>query len=974
MQRQLLILLLFPFYCFGQNFSDGFQFPLPPDDSTNQVFLPAFEKTPIEEIISITPDGHFQTGNTPIRFWGASMSQGACFPQKSKAPWIAGRLRKMGFNLVRFHNMDNSWSGEEGSIFYESSSTTTVLDFFALDRMHYFISELKSQGIYANIELHSARDFRSGDGVIHHDSIWDGGRAVNMFDERLIELQKQYMLNLLLPINPYTGNNLANEPAAAMFTITNANTLYGYWKSDWLEHFSKGGRIQQRHVDTLHLKWNNFLLEKYGDQTTLENAWNANASVGGLNEQVSDAGFENENSNGDWIMELHDVAEATITPDEDNPYTDNFSGRVDVINSTSTNWHIQFKQTGGTVEEGKKYTVKFAARAEDERQILLVLSRDNAPYNGYASANIQLTEEWQEYSFTFSPNEDNFENLRLGFQFFDQEGRYWFDDVSLTDAEVPGLMPNENILDGNIARMKYSERLDFTAERRQDMTEFYLQLQRNYFNELYDYLRNELGVTAPISGSNSNSGISDIFTQQDMDFMDDQFTWDYVRFPNGWSTSDWYIVNEPMVKSPYWTMANGLFGGLPMKDKPMIVSEFRIPFPNNYAVELMPWMASYGSFHDIDAAIFFEYNNSPDNWNADKVEDYYSIHRHTGHMALSPLLAYAFRNNLIAPAGDKIFIDYPENYINDLAEIDYTSRWGKYLPYDQRRSFEHSIRVGSFDGSGGPDLSILPPSPPEESATTNTGETEIDFTTGILKTSTPQFISVCGFLNESPTDANALKINSANNFGVVSWLSLDGNNLPDSEKSVLAISSRIQNSGMVWDGITSINNNWGGAPTEIQALNLNLELNINAPYIAIYPLDETGKEMTPLYFSPSEPGKFNIQIDQLENPTVWFGVEALETVPTFEISENKNIKVYPNPVGNSFNLNINGVGISNILSMKYSFHTALGQEVYLPTMTTCGGPGGNCTYNFTTGHLEKGIYFLQINLDGKIYSEKIVVE
>ena len=106
---------------------------------------------------------------------------------------------------------------------------------------------------------------------------------------------------------------------------------------------------------------------------------------------------------------------------------------------------------------------------------------------------------------------------------------------------------------------------------------------------------------------------------------------------------------------------------------------------------------------------------------------------------------------------------------------------------------------------------------------------------------------------------------------------------------------------MIWDGITSINNNWGGAPTEIQALNLNLELNINAPYIAIYPLDETGKEMTPLYFSPNEPGKFNVQIDQLENPTVWFGVEALEAVPTFEVSEKKHIKVYPNPVGNSFN-------------------------------------------------------------------------
>lgn len=963
------LLLLAATHIFGQNFTDGFQFYLPPGDSTAQRFLPEFPKITADQPVVATPDGDFEAGGQPIRFWGVNVTQGGCFPQKSKSPWIAARLRKMGFNLVRFLNMDNDWAGDESSIFYENSNTTGVLDFFALDRMHYFFAQLKSQGIYSNIALHSGRNFREGDGILHADSIIDNARAVSMFDREIIERQKQYALQLLTPVNPYTGISLADDPALAMIGIANSNTLYGYWKSDWLEHFTNGGRLQQRHVDTLNLRWNEFLSEKYTDQTALETTWNANATVAGQNEQAQDGGFELGDPTQHWVMELHDVAEATITADTENPFEGDYSGRVDVINVTPTNWHIQFKQTGATVEAGKIYTVTFAARAEDERTIVIVASRNNAPYNGYASQNIELTDEWQEYTFTFTPDEDNLGNLRLGFQFYGQVGSYWFDNFSLTDAEVNGLQPGESLADGNIRRNRYDERFVFTQERFADLVDFYLGLQRNYFNEMSSFLKDSLGVQANVSSNGQWSGISDISTLQDLDFTDVKFNWDYVRFPNGYSTYDWYIPNQAMVKYPYWTMANSLFGGFPIADKPLTISEYYHPFPNRYAAEMMPWMSAYGSFHGADAVMFYHYNYEYDAWTADLVKPYYSIHRHTAHMALSPLHGYAFREGLISPADEVLELDYSPEFLRTAPRFDNEGRWGKWLPYDQRRSFEHAIRVGSFEGSGAPQLDQLPPIPPEDVVTTSTGETYLNFEQGMLTTVTPQFVSVCGFLGENSAVAGPLRITTGNDFGVVSWLSLTENALPDATESVLAISARVQNTGMVWDGTTTVHDDWGTGPTEMQALELSIELNLNSPALALYPLDEMGMEGEPKYFEPIAPGKFSITIDQLEDETVWYGIEALESVPSEEKLAGVSVNISPNPASDKIMVEI---FLEKNAEVSLRILDAHGRAVNA-SQNIENISSNRARHELDVSQLIAGNYFLEIKIGNEIFIETITV-
>ncbi len=963
----LPLIFLISLHAFGQTFDNGFNFYLPPDDSTTQQFLPAFPASQIADFITINADGHFESNGETIRFWGANMIYGACFPEKTKAPFIAARLRKMGFNLVRFHLFDSQWVDEEETIFYTNSNTTQVLNFFALDRLHYFIAQLKEQGIYTNLNLHVARNFKEGDGVLHADSIQQNAKAVSIFDSHLVELQKQFALQLLTPINSYTGLSLAEDPALAMIEITDENTLYGFWKSDMLRHQSEGGLLIQRHVDSLDQKWNEFLQNKYADQAALEAAWNGSASTNGANEQALDVGFENDDPSENWIMELHQTAFASMHADTVDPFEGNLSCRVDVEEVTGTNWHIQFKQVGATIEAGKTYQIKFAAKAESPRQLLIYAGRDNAPWNGYGAAQASLTTDWQEFTFPFSTTEDNDGFVRIGYQFNSNLGSYWIDNVSLTDSEISGTLPGESLDQGNIQRPLYSQRQAFTDERMNDATIFYLSIQKGFFDEMYSFLKDDLGIHAAITGSSSFSGVSDIYTVQDLDYTDEHGNWDYIRYYSPWTADSWEVDNTPMLQSGNWTPLQSVFSGLAMKGKPFTISKYGHSFPNRYHVEMIPWLTAYGAFHDADALIFREYNYSHDNWTKDMVDDYYSFHRNTAIMALSPIYAYAYREGLIAPANNVHEIEYSPDYIHQLHNVDGHGRWGKFVPYDTRLAYTEAIRT-KFGGTGTPDLSQLPP-PAGTVATTSTTETTIDFDQGILKTETPKFVSVCGFIDETSVSAGPMDIISANDFATLAWLSLTDQPLSEADESVIVVSSKLQNSNMTWSGTTSFNSNWGGFPTEMFPMQATLELEVDALYLQVYPLNEIGEKGDPILLLPNASGNFIFEIDQLQDQTVWYGIEALNTNHVSEIDPDIHIKIAPNPASQTafISLEIPGTGDVSIQMVD-----GLGRSIE-----------SICTNKIVNYHLKEeidlngivpGTYFLKCQIDNEVFYKKMIVQ
>ncbi len=97
----------------------------------------------------------FEDGTT-IRFFGTILSGSACFPRKDQATEIAQTLAHFGINLVRFQNIDAPWV--EPNLITSDSSNEINLNSELMDRLDYFLIQLKQQGIYAYFDGLDAMD------------------------------------------------------------------------------------------------------------------------------------------------------------------------------------------------------------------------------------------------------------------------------------------------------------------------------------------------------------------------------------------------------------------------------------------------------------------------------------------------------------------------------------------------------------------------------------------------------------------------------------------------------------------------------------------------------------------------------------------------------------------------------------------------------------------------------------------------
>jgi hypothetical protein len=968
----LFIVLIFSSFSYPQSFSGGFNFFLPPDDTTTQNFLPVFPVNKIKDFISINSEGHFSAGNSQIKFWGGNLVSAGAFPDTSKAGYIAGRLRKMGFNLIRFHHIDNPWGNNS---LFEYQKDTRHLNPLTLQKLEYLIASLKKNGIYINMNLNVSRTFNKADGVPAADSLVEFSKGVTQFDPFLIQLQKEYAAQLLKHINPYTGLALVDDPVMAMVEIANENSLYRIWRDGNLKPLAEGGWLTYYHTAMLDSAWNKYLSDKYTSTNNIAEKWNIGVSHDGGKNQVINPGFENNFSS--WRLELHEGAKADTVIDNVNPYAGNNSAKINVINVTGTDWHLQWKQVGFKLIKDSLYSIIFAARGDRNATITVSVMRDTNPYTYYSGTSFELTPAWAVYSFTFRAPENNSGYGRLTFQ-FTQTGNYWFDEIKLGSPVIEGLLAGESLENNNIKRIGFSDCLQYSDNRVKDMSDFYISLQKNYFNSMKEYLAKTLGVKVPIVGTNWNSGAADLSIQNTMDYIDNHSYYDHPSFPGvPWSSDDWYITNTSMAANTDAGTIPALFAGSATAGKPYTISEYNHPFPNRYQSEAPLFISAYSSFHYADAIMFFEYNSS-ENWDDDKVENYFSINRNNVLMSLMPSCAYAFRNNLVKPANETIELNYSNDFIKLMPKKD-DGTWNFSL-YPQKIALTHAIRNGSFENTDATDFSSLPAEPVNPY---KTDTDEITYNTrGLLTVNTPCFAGITGFLNNFPgTAAGNMSLKSADGFGTVTWLSLTGDSLSSTGKSLITVSSKIQNTNMIWDGNTTIHNNWGSAPTQIAPLTVILKLNIKADSLKLYPLDSKGKEdkNKAVLYLPTGVNTFEVAMNQSVSKTLWYGVEKYGSGTT-SVNEEDILpsdyylgQNYPNPFNPSTNFSFRIPSSAGTTFTTLKIYDVLGKEIATVINSELSPGEYKIPYSTAVSALASGVYYYTLRSGSYSATKKMVV-
>lgn len=221
-------------------------------------------------------NGHlyFEDG-TRARFLGFNIAARSNTPDHALAEKLAARFASLGVNLIRLHAADaplgdgaGNWSScREAPLLDYDSGSTRIFNPEGLDRLDYLIAQLKAKGIYLHIDLMVARQFLPGDGLEYPGGIAACMKRYPMYNERLIELQKEYAEKLLCHVNPYTGLALKDDPAVVVVQMNNEESaIKGNTGAD-------AGPEMQPYKDEVGKRFGAFLLSKYHTREKLAKAW-----------------------------------------------------------------------------------------------------------------------------------------------------------------------------------------------------------------------------------------------------------------------------------------------------------------------------------------------------------------------------------------------------------------------------------------------------------------------------------------------------------------------------------------------------------------------------------------------------------------------------------------------------------------------------------------------------------------------------
>ncbi len=250
--------------------------------------------------VTVASDGVSLVANgQPIRFIGFNFAYGGCIPAKADAPKIAARLAQFGVNLVRLHNFDDkpavAWvdtkgdanaandinhNGHEGILKDPSKPFTgaTDVDAVALDKLDFFIAELRKNFIYVDLNLRVGKDYElvaDDPGTTSvNEAVAGRYKGIDLYYPAHITEQKAYATFLLGHENPHVskpggGNHTyASDPAIAFVETNNEDGFIGSWIGNLVD-----GGLHNLHGAELKKQWNDWLRGKYADTNALQTAW-----------------------------------------------------------------------------------------------------------------------------------------------------------------------------------------------------------------------------------------------------------------------------------------------------------------------------------------------------------------------------------------------------------------------------------------------------------------------------------------------------------------------------------------------------------------------------------------------------------------------------------------------------------------------------------------------------------------------------
>lgn len=390
--------------------------------------------------------------------------------------------------------------------------------------------------------------------------------------------------------------------------------------------------------------------------------------------------------------------------------------------------------------------------------------------------------------------------------------------------------------DAPIPRLKGAEAASTPKERYDTEMAFFMDTEARFYDDMSAYLKNDLGVKVPITGTADHSHTSSpypmLVSLSRLDNLDGHVYWQHPGSPPP--------VNTPMVNDPLHStvvqLSRTAFAG-----KPYTVSETNHPFPNEWASEGIPLLAAYGSLQDWDAIVMYTFEPKlAADWKP-YVGDPFDISLDPVRMTEMATGALTFLRGDVRAARQTVTRTYSPEQVLASRLLPRTEQPYFTPGFPLALPLEHAVRIRSLDG---------PPTAPiatrdQNPIVSDTGELSwktSEGKNGLVTVETGRTEALIGFVAANPTVLHNLSATLDNKFSTLVLSSLDGRPLDRCTKMLLTAGSRVANTGMKWNDTRTRVLNQGGSPSLIEPVTGTVTLHniAKAAGVAVSALDGAG--------------------------------------------------------------------------------------------------------------------------------------
>ncbi len=521
------------------------------------------------------------------RFLGVNLYGPAQLPTKADAERTAKTLAFWGFNAVRMMPQ-YTWQLRADKDYAKGPDPEL------LDRFDYFFAKLKARGIYATMNLHSARtagyrfkDFRQ---------TMKENKGIDNFDPTFILHQKEWAKFIFDHVNPYTGLAYKDEPAVLSWEINNECSLAVAWFL-----WDLWGKMTPPFKAELTRQFDDWLRAKYGTTEKVRVAWRssspAKADVVPAEAWRDAAAFAKVG----WYVEGWERGGPLSGRGRPGYALDPATGVVKVDGKTVRKFAIK----GVSLDEGEVYTVAVRIRSAKKGRFILKVGQHGRPYSGQGLCQeLEVGPDWKDVRVTSAALVTTADN-RVQIE-FKSKGEYEIAGFSFVRGGEAGLGPDETLESGNVLPVGIG-----SAVRARDVADFILDVEDRYWKEMTNCLKVDLAAKQPVNGGTLDYGAG--YPQTYADFLDIHFYYGGLAgFPGkAWSSADWHENNKPMVKSLDDGATQNHFG-VRVFGFPYTISEASQMHQTATAADFFPILLSLAAFQDTAAIHAYTWTHAQD--------------------------------------------------------------------------------------------------------------------------------------------------------------------------------------------------------------------------------------------------------------------------------------------------------------------------------------------------------------------------